>query len=133
MRQTGWRSAYGLSLAQADDEDAAREIYCDELATYPKARPLFWLTNITVLSELCVTLHEAEDARARPRRADDRPCPDRPGPRWRRTRTAPHRIVVGYFSCCAPVERYLASLPPPTATTSSAPSTRGPRTHAPGR
>jgi hypothetical protein len=131
MRQTGWRSAYGLSLAQADDEDAAREIYCDELATYPKARPLFWLTNITVLSELCATLHEAETPGRGPDGLMIAPAPTDPA-RAGAVR-APHRIVVGYSSCWGPVERYLASLPPPTATTSSAPSTRGPRTHAPGR
>jgi hypothetical protein len=95
MRKRGWRSAFGLILAERGDEDAARAIYREELAAHPDALPWFWLTNIAVLSELCVKLHDAEGARAL------------------YTALAPyaHRnVVVVYASCWGPVERYLALL-----------------------
>ena len=36
------------------------------IAAYPDALPTFWLTNIAVLSELAVRLHDAEGARPTP-------------------------------------------------------------------
>ncbi|MEA2149567.1 MAG: hypothetical protein QOD69_1397, partial [Solirubrobacteraceae bacterium] len=95
MRRTGWRSAFGLILAGAGDEPAARAIYADELEGYDAALPQFWLTNICMLSELCVELH------------------DRAGALALYGALAPygHRnVVVAYASCWGPVERYLARL-----------------------
>jgi hypothetical protein len=95
MRRTGWRSAFGLVLAGAGDEPGARAIYADELEGYDAALPQFWLTNICMLSELCVELH------------------DRAGALALYGALAPygHRnVVVAYASCWGPVERYLARL-----------------------
>jgi hypothetical protein len=95
LRNMGWRSAFGLILAETGDEDAARAIYSEELAAYPDALPRSWLTNIAVLSELCASLHDAEGARAL----------------YAALSPYAHRnVVVAYSSCWGPVERYLALL-----------------------
>jgi Flp pilus assembly protein TadD len=95
MRNTGWRSALGLILADAGDEEAARTIYREELAAYSEALPTFWLTNIAVLSELSVRLQDAEGAKAL----------------YAALAPYAHRtVVVAYASCWGPVERYLALL-----------------------
>jgi DNA-binding SARP family transcriptional activator/KaiC/GvpD/RAD55 family RecA-like ATPase len=95
MRTTGWPSAFGLILADTGDEDAARVIYREELAGHRHAPPLFWLTKMAMLSELCVRLHDREGARAL----------------YAALAPYAHRnIVVAYGSCWGPVERYLALL-----------------------
>lgn len=95
MRKTGWRSTFGLILAEAGDEDTARAIYREEFAAYPDALPQFWLTNIAMLSELCVRLQDAEGARVL----------------YAALAPWAHRnVVVVYASCWGPVERYLALL-----------------------
>jgi DNA-binding SARP family transcriptional activator len=95
MRNTGWRSALGLILADAGDEEAARAIYREELAAYSEALPTFWLTNVAVLSELSVRLQDAEGAKAL----------------YAALAPYAHRnVVVAYASCWGPVERYLALL-----------------------
>lgn len=95
MRNTGWRCAHGLILADAGDEQAAWEIYREELAAYPDALPTFWLTNIAMLSELAAELGDAEGARAL----------------YAALAPYAHRnVVVAYASCWGPVERYLALL-----------------------
>ena len=95
LRTTGWRSALGLILAETGDEDAARAIYREEIDAYHQALPPSWLTNIAVLSELCVRLHDAAGARSL------------------YAALAPHAhrsIVVAYASWWGPVDRYLALL-----------------------
>jgi DNA-binding SARP family transcriptional activator/tetratricopeptide (TPR) repeat protein len=95
VRNTGWRSAFALILAETGQRARAEAIYREELAIIDDALPVFWLTNITVLSELCVALGDAEGAATL------------------YVALAPyaHRnIVVSYSSCWGPVERYLAFL-----------------------
>ena len=95
VRGMGWRSAFGLILAAAGDEQRARAIYREELAAYDNALPLFWLTSISVLSELCVALRDADGARTL------------------YAAMAPHahrNVVVAAASCWGPVESYLAPL-----------------------
>ena len=95
MRKTGWQSAYGLILAEAGDEDAARAIYREQLPVYRDAMPSFWLTNIAMLSELGAKLDDAEGARTL----------------YAALAPFAHRnVVVSYASCWGPVERYLAVL-----------------------
>jgi hypothetical protein len=94
-RNTGWQSAYGLILAEAGDEDAARAIYRKQLLAYRDAIPSFWLTTIAVLSELCANLDDAEGARTL----------------YAALEPFAHRnVVVSYASCWGPVQRYLALL-----------------------
>jgi DNA-binding SARP family transcriptional activator/KaiC/GvpD/RAD55 family RecA-like ATPase len=94
-RRTGWHSAFGVILAESGDEDAARAIYRQELAAYPDALPAFWLTNIAMLSELCVRLRDADGARKL----------------YAALAPYAHRnVVVIHASCWGPVERYLALL-----------------------
>jgi DNA-binding SARP family transcriptional activator/tetratricopeptide (TPR) repeat protein/KaiC/GvpD/RAD55 family RecA-like ATPase len=95
LSEIGWRSTLGLIHAECGDEDAARAIYREELASYSSALPQFWLTNLAVLSELCVALDDADGAREL------------------YTALAPYarlNVVVGFSSCWGPVERYLALL-----------------------
>jgi len=94
-RTTGWPSALGLILAETGDEDAARVIYREELAAYGHALPLFGLTKMAMVSELCVRLHDPDGAREL----------------YAALVPYAHRnIVVAYGSCWGPVERYLALL-----------------------
>jgi hypothetical protein len=95
MQTAGWPSAFGLILAETGDEDAARAIYREELAGYRRALPLFWMTKMAMLSELCVRLHDGDGARAL----------------YAALAPYAHRnIVAAYGSCWGPVERYLALL-----------------------
>jgi tetratricopeptide (TPR) repeat protein len=94
-RTMGWRSAFGLILADSADHDGAETIYREELAAYHDALPLFWLTNIALLSQLCAALHDADGARE----LYDALAP-----------YAHRNIVVAHASCWGPVERYLALL-----------------------
>ena len=95
MRRTGMRSAFGLILAEAGERDAATAIYRDEFARYTDALPHFWLTNVAMLSELCVGLRDATGARTL----------------YAALSPYAHRnVVIGYGSCWGPVERYLALL-----------------------
>jgi hypothetical protein len=95
MRKTGWRVTFGLIRAGAGDDDTARTIYREELAAYSDALPQFWLTNIAVLSELCVRLRDPEGAREL----------------YAELAPYAHRnVVVAYASCWGPVDRYLALL-----------------------
>jgi DNA-binding SARP family transcriptional activator len=94
-RKAGWRSALGLILAETGDEDAARAIYREQLPVYREAIPSFWLTNITMLSELCAALHDADGAHTL----------------YAELAPFAHRnVVVSYASCWGPVERYLGLL-----------------------
>jgi hypothetical protein len=95
MRKMGWRGALGLILAETGNEDAAGVIYREELARSSDALPLFWLSNIAVLSELCAKLHDADGARAL----------------YGALAPYAHRnVVVSYAACWGPVECYLALL-----------------------
>ena len=95
VRRTGWRSAHGLILAETGDEAAARAILRDELAGYADALPQFWLTNIAMLSELCVRLQDVDGA----------------GRLYAALLPYAHcNVVVAYSSCWGPVERSLALL-----------------------
>jgi len=95
VRGTGWRSAYGLVLAETGDEGRAQAIYREELAGLAEALPQFWLTRAAMLSELCVRLSDADGARVL------------------YAALAPYahcNVVVVYASCWGPVERSLALL-----------------------
>ncbi|HEX8157697.1 MAG TPA: AAA family ATPase [Solirubrobacteraceae bacterium] len=95
LRKIGWRSTYGLILAERGDEEAARAIYREELAVYDEALPQMWLTSLAVLSELCAALRDADGARTL----------------YAALAPYAHRnVVVAYASCWGPVERYLALL-----------------------
>ncbi len=95
QRRTGMRSAYGLILLETGQEAAARAIYDEELAGFPDALPHFWLTNMAMLTELCVRIGDAAGARV---------LYEGLQPYARR------QVMVVYASCWGPVERYLALL-----------------------
>ncbi len=95
LRKIGWRSALALILAETGDKDTARAIYREEVGAYSQALPQSWLTNIAMLSELCVKLDDAAGARSL----------------YAALAPYAHRtIVVAYASCWGPVDRYLALL-----------------------
>jgi DNA-binding SARP family transcriptional activator/tetratricopeptide (TPR) repeat protein/KaiC/GvpD/RAD55 family RecA-like ATPase len=95
QRKMGWPAAFGLILADLGDEARARAILREELAAYPDAVPLFWLTNLAVLSELCVKLRDADGAKEL----------------YAALVPYAHRnVVVGHSACWGPIERYLALL-----------------------
>ena len=93
--RVGWRSTWGVILAQTGRIDEAHAICREEVAGFEDALPPFWLTNITMLGELCAELGDAEAART---------VYDALAPFAHRT------VIVSYSSCWGPVERYLALL-----------------------
>jgi hypothetical protein len=95
MRKMGWRSALGMILAETGETDAARKIYREELATFRRTLPMFWLMSMAPLSQLCVALQDVEGARRL----------------YAALAPYVHRnVVAAYASCWGPVEGYLASL-----------------------
>ena len=95
MRKTGWRSALALILAETGEQGRAEAIYHEEFRVFDDALPVFWLTNIAVLSELCVALRDIDGARTLYAAL---------------VPYAQRNVVVSYSSCWGPVERYLALL-----------------------
>ena len=95
--QLGWLSALGLLRFETGDVEEARRIYEEELKAGPGGLPrgMFWLVRVSMLSELCAKLGDAERAEAL------------------YAELVPHaarNVVVAYCSFWGPVDGYLAQL-----------------------
>ncbi|MBV9338488.1 MAG: AAA family ATPase [Solirubrobacterales bacterium] len=93
----GWVSALGVLRLETGDEARARALYDQEMAEGAAALPrgLFWLTRMSLLSELCAGLGEADGAGQL--YAELLPYVGR-------------NVVVSYCSFWGPVDGYLALL-----------------------
>ncbi len=93
----GWVSALGVLRLETGDEAGARALYDQEMADGAAALPrgMFWLTRMSLLSELCAGLGEAD------------------GAAQLYAELLPHagrNVVVSYCSFWGPVDGYLALL-----------------------
>jgi len=93
--RVGWRSTWGVILAQTGRVEEARAICREEVAGVEHALPPFWLTNIAILAELCAEVGDADAART---------VYGALAPLAHRT------VVVSYSSCWGPVDGFLALL-----------------------
>jgi DNA-binding SARP family transcriptional activator/tetratricopeptide (TPR) repeat protein len=95
--QLGWRSALGVLCFETGDIDGARRIYEQELGDGPDGLPrgMFWLTRMSLLSELGAMVGDAAGARKLYAALA-------PHARW--------NVVVAYCSFWGPVDSYLALL-----------------------
>jgi hypothetical protein len=95
--QVGWLSALGVLRFETGDAQAARRIYAEEMSGGAGGLPrgMFWLTRVSMLSELCAYVEDAAGAEAL------------------YAELAPHaarNVVVAYGSFWGPVDGLLALL-----------------------